>query len=433
MSIPDPYSARAYLRMAAICILVLILGLGGWAFGAQISSAVVAQGQIDIDPHRQIVQHPEGGVVTEIFVREGDSVSAGSLLIHLDTTSYLSERAILETRYLHSLAHRARLEAERAGDSIIRFPDDLMRRAGSDPAVQAQMTGQQDLLDARQQSLRSAEEQLTQRRKQVAQQIDGLDAQLRAIRRQRALVIKERDTHAALLERGLTQAARGLALDRELARLEGEIGALNAARATISERAQEAVAQVASLHAQHREETERALSEIRAVELELTERLKALDQRITARDVIAPIAGIVHDLQVTRPHTVLRAGDPALFLIPQDIELSITARVTPETVRQIHVGQTAVIVLPGPDMRATPQQTAQVSQISADRFTDELTQQPFFRVQLALDPQGLVGLDLQTLTPGQTVEVFFETGQRRPISYLTTPLTGFFRRALREG
>lgn len=433
MTAKDPYSARGYQRFAVACILGLLIGFGGWAVGAQLSGSVAASGEVDIDQHRHSLRHPEGGMIREILVTEGDVVASGQVLLRLEADQELSERAVLQMRHLDSLALRARLEAERDARSVIHFPAELVPAGHTPSAVTQALEDQQALLDARNAHRDAVKTQLTKRRAQIAQQIDGIDAQLRALEHQRLLVIEERETQATLQERGLTQMARGLALDRERARLEGDIGALQGARAGAQERALEAEAQITSLDTQHREEITRELGAIIAAERELAERLRALDIRIAARTLEAPIAGTVHGLQVTRAQTVLRAGEPALFLIPQDSQQIIVARVAPSSIRQVFEGQSALITLAGPAQRALPQLTARVIRISADRFTEEPTQQPYYRVELELEAHSHAALDSGVLVPGLPVEVFFETRKQRPISYLTEPLTAFFRHALREG
>ena len=433
MTPATPYSARGHLRFAASCILGLILGFGGWAFGVQLAGSVAASGEFDIDQHRFSLQHPDGGMVSEILVDDGDVVAPGQILLRLDREQDLSDRRLLEMRYFNTMAQRARLEAERDGADRISFPAALLDAGQDQTAIADAILGQQILLEARRANRATAKAQLATRRAQIAQQIDGFDAQLQALARQRLLVIEERETQAALHERGLAQASRGLALDREHARLDGEIGALRAARAAARERAQETEAQITSLSTAHREEVEARLREITADERELAERLRALDLRIAARTLDAPFAGTVHELQVTRPRTVLRAGEPALFLIPSDSQHMIVARVMPAAIRQVFPGQSAAVFIAGPSERATPQLTGRVTRISADKLTDQMTQQAYYRVDLELEPESLNVLEAGMLLPGLPVEVFFETRSQRPIQYLTAPLTNFFRHALREG
>lgn len=433
MSATDPYSARGHLRFAAACILGLILGFGGWAFGAQLAGSVAASGEIELDQYRYRLQHPEGGMVSEILVDDGDIVVPGQILLRLDSEQDFSERKILEMRHFSTTAQRARLETERDEKTDIAFRASLMAAARTQDAIADMIEGQRVLLAARRANRAAAKAQLVQRRAQIAQKIDGFDAQVQALARQRSLVIEERQIQSELQERGLTQAARGMALDREHARLDGEIVALRATQAAARESAREAEAQITLLRTAYREEIERELRDITAAEREFAERLRALDMRISERMIKAPIAGTVHGLQVTRPRSFLRAGEPALYLIPSDSTHMIVARVTPSDIRQVFPDQSTAIYIAGPSDRAIPQLTGRVTRISADRVTDKATQQVYYRVDLKLDPQSLDALAADKLLPGLPVEVFFATRTQRPIHYLTAPLTNFFRHALREG
>lgn len=430
MTPADAFSARPALRRAVLALMVLAFGFGGWAVGAQIAGAVIASGQIEIEGQRRIVQHPEGGSVAEILVHEGMQVRAGSPLIRLDDTHPRSELAILEARHAELLAQQARLEAERDGRDSIRIDPALQQAGDTYPHL---IAGQQDLLRARHDNMAAILAQLDQRRFQIAAQTEGLNAQLAALERQRALALQERSTQAELQARGLTQVARGLALDRELARIDGETGALLAARAAAAERDAETGQQILSVTAQQREEAERALREISAQLMELTERAQSLRYRIAAMELRAPVDGTVHGLQVTTPRAVLRPAEPALHIVPTERAVVVAARLPPSGVHQVRPGQSALVYLSGAPMRTTPQIFAQVVHVSADIFADDPGTAPHYRAELTLDAASLAALDPGMIQPGMPVELFFQTDLRRPISYLTAPLTAYFRRALREG
>jgi len=430
--VTDAFSARAPLRLAGYVIVVFAFGFGGWAIGTRISGAVAAQGQIEIALHHHVVQHPDGGVVDAILIAEGDAVTAGQPLIRLDTAQFQSEVTVLETRHFEILARQARLRAERDGTDLA-FPGNLQAAARTRSDVLAQMEGQASLLQARRETLDGITAQLLRRRVQIAAQITGLSAQLEALERQRHLVATERSTQAELVQRGLSQTARLSALDRDAARLDGEYGALLAERAAAAERDTETAQQILSLIVQHREEAERELREISAQELELAERLRALRAQIDRMTLRAPADGVVHGLQVTTLRAVLRPAEAALYIVPRDSPLIVVARLAPSAILQVWHGQQAVIMLSGNSGRKIPQIIANVVQISADAFTDANSGISQYKVELALDPHSAAISDTALLAPGMPVDVFFQTEMRRPISYLTQPLTYFFARALRDG
>ncbi len=426
------FSASFHLRLAALTLLVLVLGFGGWAAGARISGAVISMGHLDIKDRKQVVEHPEGGVIEAVLVNEGASVTAGEVLIRLDGAHLNSELALIEARYFELIARRARLEAERDGNPEIRLPDELRDGARRRDDLRAQIDGQARLLQARRDTTSGLITQLKQRRVQIMAQIDGITAQIEALQRQRALAEQERITQMELSQKGLARMAPVLALERELARLDGHAAALRADRAAAAERHEEIGQQILSLSAQLREEAERDLQEISAQLPELTERLRALHERIDRLELRAPTDGVVHDLQITTPRAVLRPAEPALFVIPQDQPWFITARIPPAAIDQVWIGQPAGVAFPGTGTRELPPLLADVVHISADAFLEQSTGNNYYRVELALTPDTIAALGERAILPGMPVDVFLQTGSHTPLQYLTRPLTSFFVRALRE-
>ena len=230
------YSARWYMALGLFSLLILVGGFGSWAVLANISGAIVASGHVEVDQNRQIVQHPDGGVVSEILVNEGDTVAAGDLLIRLDPTSLASDLSIVEGQLFEFMARRARLEAERDGSDTVTYDTELIRVAADRPEVLDLMDGQSRLFAARNASLEKEAEQLQKRRTQITTQVTGIDAQKASLETQILLIRKELVDQQSLLDRGLAQAARVLALQREEARLDGRRGELIASGAQALER-----------------------------------------------------------------------------------------------------------------------------------------------------------------------------------------------------
>ena len=267
-------------------------------------------------------------------------------MLQLDGTSLQSDLNVVENRLFEMLARRARLEAERDNAKTLSFPAELAALQTESPElagrIEALMAGQRSLLAARQETRDGLIAQLQQRRAQIDTQVEGITAQIAATDRQIALVAQERATQADLLERGLAQAARVLTLDREAARLQGARGALLAERASAAERQAEIAQQILSLGAQSREDAQTELREISATEVELFEqRPRAARSRFCAAGYPRPgVRGGLWACRVTTPRAVLRAAEPALFVVLQDRPLVISARVNPSDIDQVRAGQT---------------------------------------------------------------------------------------------
>lgn len=427
------WSARFPLILGAAALTLLLGGFGLWSVEARIAGAIIASGRVEVEQNRQVVQHPDGGMVAEVLVAEGESVAAGAVLIRLDPALLESERAIVEAQLLELLARSARLLAERDGAAALAPDAELAAAAGADTEARGMLDGQERLFAARRESLARQIAQLRQRQGQIARQIEGIAAQQAALDTQRALIGEELVAQKDLLAKGLAQVGRVLALQREEARLAGEIGDLLAREAEARERASEIDTQILGLESTRREEAIAELRDLQARLFELRERRRALDARLSRLDIRAPVAGAVHGLAVFGPGAVVRAAEPVLAIVPGDRPLIVTARVFATDIDSVHGGQAARLRFPAFDARQTPDVPGAVVKVSADAFSDEATGTSFYRVEVAPDPAAMATMGGVTLLPGMPVEVYLRTAERSPLGYLVKPLADYFNRAFRDG
>lgn len=420
------------MLLGGMAIAFLVGGVGVWASQSRIAGAVVAPGQVEVERQRQVVQHPDGGVVEDILVKDGATVAAGAPLIRLDGTLLRTEHAIVEGQYFEIMARRGRLEAERADADEIEFPKELVDEAANRDNLAGLIAGQRSLFTARRDTIRQSLDQLQKQRDQVSSQIDGIDAQIVALGQQRELIGEELEDQQTLLARGLAQASRVLALQREAARIDGQLGELQASRASAETRQTELDIQRLRLSAERREEAETELRDLGYRELELAERRRSLIEQIDRLEIRAPVAGIVYDLQVTTPRSVIRPADPLLFIIPQDRPLVIGARVATINIDEVQVGQPVVLRFSAFSSRTTPEIDGQLNRVSADAMIDEQTRASYYLAEVTIPPEELEKLGGLALVPGMPVEVYIQTGERSPLTYLLRPLTDYFNRAFRE-
>ena len=427
-------SARGPLIGGFLVLLILVGGFGVWAATTNIAGAVIASGRIEVDSNRQVVQHVDGGVVDEVLVEEGDTVEKDEVLLRLDPTFVATQLAITEDRLWETSARRARLEAERDGAEEIEFDSELLEAAETDLEVADVVEGQRNLFDARAVSRDSMKEQLTRRREQIVNQIDGIDSQSTALDRQADLIGQELSDQQGLLDRGLAQASRVLALQREEARMEGTSGELAAGRAEAEGRVTEIDLELLGIDTTLREEAITELRDIRAEELELLEQRRAQLSQQDRLVVRAPVGGVIYGMTVFGAGSVVRPAEPVLYIVPQDRPLVIAARVAPINVDEVYPGQTARLVLSAFDARTTPELDGQVVAVSADSFDDERSGVPFYRAEIVLSEGERARLgENRVLIPGMPVEAFIRTQDRTPLAYLVAPLTTYFTRAFREG
>ena len=426
-------SVRRQMILGLATVVFLLGGFGFWSATANISGAIVASGQVEVQQNQQVVQHIDGGIVAELLVNEGDLVSAGDTLLKLDDTRLKSRLNVIEGQLFELVARRGRLEAEQEGRETATFDPLLLEAAEVNPDVAARMTGQERVLAARMTSMEQEVEQLGERKEQIASQIRGIAAQQVAMARQLELISQELEDQQSLLERGLTQATRVLSLQREEARLEGQLGDLEARRASAAGQIVEIDLQIIRIGSRRIEEATTELRDLQFREFELREERADLLEQLNRLEVRAPVAGLIHDKQVFASSTVIRPAEPILFIIPQDRPLVVNARIAPNHIDEVFPGQNVMMHFSSFSQRTTPQLEGHVTRVSGDVFADDRTGVSFFRVEIQLNEGQLERLpEGAVLLPGMPVDSFIRTTDRTPLQYLVQPLTDYFSRAFRE-
>jgi len=433
MSDDNTWSAKTPLIGGLIALLILVGGFGTWSVLTNISGAVIASGQIEVEQNRQVVQHPDGGVVSDIMVQEGDIVDAGDVVIRLDDTLLASQKLITEGQLFELMARRGRLEAERDDLSEIVFDPDLVAEAETNPEAASLMEGQERLFRARITSIKQEIDQLAKRRQQIADQITGIIAQQAAMDTQAQLIKSELANQQDLLNKGLAQVSRVLALQREEASLAGRMGESIAGIAQSEGRITEIDIEILKLSTRKREEAITRLRDLQYRELELAEQRRSQAEQLSRLDITAPVSGIVYNMQVFTPRSVIRPADPVMFLIPQDRPLVIAAQVEPVHIDQVFPGQDVTIRFSALDARQTPEVFGKVTKVSADAFQNEATGIPFYRAEVILNQGEFARLpEGTTLIPGMPVETYIRTDDRTPLAYLVKPFMDYFNKAFRE-
>ncbi len=427
------YSARGFLCLGLLSLLILVGGFGIWSVGTQISGAIIASGRIEVDRNRQVVQHLYGGTVAQILVHEGDSILAGDPLIQLDDTLITSEISILERQLYEFMARRGRLESERDDLGAINFEKELVEVANRKSDIADLIAGQKRLFYSRKTSLQKEIEQFSRQKTQISDQIKGFEAQHAALTLQLELINEELSNQQNLLDRGLAQASRVLNLQREEAQLAGQIGELLANKAQAEGRMTEIDIEILKNQELRREEAISSLRDIQFKEMEILEQRNILRERQARLTIKAPVSGVVYGMNVFAERSVIRPADPLLYIVPQDRPLVIAAQVEPIHIEQVLVGQGVTLRFSTFDQRTTPELYGHVHQVSADIFVDETTQQSYYRAEILVnDGEHLKLPENLVLIPGMPVESFIKTQDRTPLAYLVQPFTDYLAKAFRE-
>lgn len=433
LSAAPRWPAGVPLGLGLVATVLLVGGFGLWSVTARLAGAVVAPGQVEVLSNRQVIEHPDGGVVGEILVKDGDRVAAGQVLLRLDGSRTRSELAIVTGQLKDLAARRARLEAERDGLQSVTFSPQVQAWAGDDSAFAAEVASERTLFRARLQALQQQTDLLSEQNKQIANRIQGTQAQLDAVNEQVTLVSAALADQKTLLAQGLAQASRVLDLERELANQQGQAGQLSAQIAELKGEATSNEISVLQLTTKRREEAVTQLRDIEAKQVQLAEQQLALTDTLSRLDIRAPVGGIVYGSKVFALHSVVRPADPLMYIIPQDQPLVVAARVAATHVDDIHPDQPVSLSFPAFDQHVTLPVTGHIQQISADVMTDEATHQSYYAVTVVPDPDALAALGPdRKLVPGMPVEAFIQTGTRSALNYLMHPLTVYFGRAFRN-
>jgi HlyD family secretion protein len=330
------------------------------------------------------------------------------------------------------LAKRSRLEAMRDDLAAVTFPEELLTRRTAEPAIDKILRGQEKLHAARLASVKGKIDQLKQQIGQVAEQVDGLTAQIASKERQSEFIKDELSGLQELMKKGLTPKTRVLALQREQARLEGERGELIASRAGSQSKAGEIKLQILQIGEEVLSQTLLDLREAEGKIAELSERRLAAKARLDRMVIKAPITGAVYQMMVHTVGGVITPAEPLMLITPEADDLVLQAQVAPQNIEQIAEGQKAHVRFPAFNSRITPEINAEVFSVSSDTSRFSAESPPFYDVRLRIPKSELAKLGTSKLKPGMPAEAFIQTTQRTPFSFLVKPLMDQIEHAWRE-
>jgi HlyD family secretion protein len=424
-------SIRRHVIAGVILVILLAGGVGGWAATSEIKGAVIAQGSIVVDSNVKKVQHPSGGVIGELHVRDGDRVRGGDVVVRLDDTVTRANLAIVTKGLNELLARKARLSAERDGAATVTFPPELTSRA-DDPDAAAAMASEIKLFELRRASREGQKEQFRQQVAQLGQEIQGLTAQQNSKTREIDLVQRELAGVRDLYQKNLVQLTRLTALEREAARLEGERGQLISSVAQSRGKIAEIQLKILQVDQDLSSDVGKELREVDAKIGEFVERKVTAEDQLKRIEIRAPQDGTVFQSTVHTVGGVISAGDAIMLIVPEADNLAVEAKVNPQEIDQLQIGQTALLRFTSFNQRTTPEIYGTITRISADTSTDQRTGVNFYTVRIGLSPEEIARLGDVKLVPGMPVEVFAQTADRTVLSFLAKPLLDQVKRSFRE-
>jgi HlyD family secretion protein len=424
------HATRRPLTVGLVSAVLLVFGVGGWAAATEISGAVIAAGKLVVDTNVKKIQHPTGGVVGELLVKEGDQVKQGDVLLRLDGTQARSSLAVVNKALDELAARQARFEAERDSATTLAFAPELTQRK-ADPEVAALMAGEKRLFEIRHTAREGQRAQLREQIKQLQRQIEGVEAQEAAKGKEIKILATELESVRILWKQNLVQISRVTALERDAARLEGERGALIAAIAQNRGKVAELELRIHQIDQDLSTEVGKELAEIRAKRAELTERRVAAEDQLRRIDLVAPQSGRVFQRTVNTVGGVIQAGEPAMLIVPESDSLMIEAKVPSHEIDQVKLGQGAVLRFAAFNQPTTPELDGEVVHIAADVTQDDKMSEPYYSVRIRVRDGELGRLAGLQLLAGMPVEAFIQTTPRTVASFLVKPLGDQLARAFR--
>jgi len=423
---------RPIRRLGYLIVIMVFVFFGGWSLLAPLGSAALAPGSVTVEGYRKTVQHLEGGIVKGIYVRDGDTVSKGQVLIELEDTSSRAQLETLRGQLFSALAREARLIAERDGKATVVYPASLVNAA--DPRAQEDMRVQNQSFAVRHRSRAGEIGILKEQRGQLLAKIEGIKAQRTSRSNLSNSLNKELVDFRAMLEEGYVEKQKVNELERRLAESEGDLGDFVANIATAQTQISEIELKILQIDKEFQREVIEELSKVQAELSELNEKTQWLQDTVTRTIIKAPEAGMVLGLTVHTLGAVIPPGGHLMDIIPQQEELVVEAQVSPIDIDRVHIGQSCEIRFSAFKSAKTPKVAGRLATLSADRLTDEQNKVSYFLARVEVDKTGLEDLRKRglILLPGMPAEVLINTGDRTFFEYLMQPLSNIFARSLIE-
>ncbi|QNM83786.1 HlyD family type I secretion periplasmic adaptor subunit [Sphingomonas sabuli] len=440
--LPEPEEAtlddpKRDIRIGLGIAILFFVVLLGWAALTPLDAAVRASGVISVSGNRQAVQHPTGGVVTALNVKEGQMVQSGAVLVELSAPETKAAERALTSDYLMLLAQRARLAAEQAGRSSLTPPAEYADLRPEDrPLAQQALRMQMGELRARSSSMSAQQSVLSQRERQLAEQGSGYSERRKTMVEQRRILDEELKGLRSIAEKGFASKNRVRALERAEAELRGQEAAMTAEMARAGEGMGETRMQSLSLVRSTQEEIATNMRETEARLSETLPKLIAVREQLERAQIRATATGRVVGLNVFTVGGVVAPGQTLMEIVPEDRRLVVQAQVNPADADNVYAGQEAQLHFESVRDKNLPLMNGTVTNISADSFSDEKTGQRYFRAEIEVPREDFEmiqrTLGQGQLRPGLPVDAMLSVRKRSALEYLLEPLTSSFRHALHE-
>ncbi|WP_425364196.1 HlyD family type I secretion periplasmic adaptor subunit [Candidatus Tisiphia endosymbiont of Hybos culiciformis] len=431
-------TARAPILFGVYIIIFFVLVGGVWGSLAPLDSAAVASGVVVTYSNKQVINHQEGGIIANIFVKQGDQIKTGDKLIELEDTKIKSQYEITLSQYRHALAAESRLIAERDNQDKIEFPE-LLTEATNLPEVARVIHTQESLFYSKKEVYKSETNALHQRIEQLNKKIEGMQA--RKIANVKSLeVVRDRlKAIHTLHEKGFSNKAALLEIEAKEANFKSEIAMTETEIAGTKHAIIESEISIINLQNKYTEKTLTELKDAQGQVAHLREQFNAYKDSLSRTVVKSPVDGIINVLNFHTIGGVIAPGTPIIEISPTNETLIIEARVPQKNIDSVHEGLLAKIRFSAFKSRTTPLFTGKVVRISPDTVQDRNQMQQgtetFYTAIIEIDMDEfnkIAKARKLELHPGMQAEVQIVTGTRTLLRYLLDPITDTMFRAFKE-
>lgn len=415
-------------------IIVIVIALGGflaWATLAPLTEGVVAMGTVVVDTEHKTIQHLEGGIIENLYVREGSEVKAGDVLVELSETQNRAQLELLESRYYGRLAEINRLNAERLLKEEISFSDDLVALR-DDPVIADILSVQENLFQVRRRQYYGQIEVLRYRITQLEEQVRGLEASRGALLREQTLIEQDLESLVALRDQQLIDEGVLINRQREYEQTIGRLGSLVADIAATRVKVGETRQEILQIEHGWGREVSDQINAAQQQWFETRERIASVSDVLQRTTIVAPQDGKVIGLSVHTLGGVIPPGSPIMNIVPTEDRLMVEGQVRPLDIDNVYPGQTARLRFSAFSWRTTPQVEGMVERVSPDAFRDEEAGNAYYIARIVVPEEEMAKLGDITIGPGMPVDIMFTGGERTAWSYLSDPLSDIMDKALVE-
>ena len=428
-----PTNDTRYIKFG-IWFLLLTLGtFTAWGTLAPLSSALIAPGEVMVDSYRKTIQHYEGGIVQEIFVRNGDLVKQGQPLIQLDNAQFQAQLENSFTRMQIFKAELERLTAEQSFADHVKYSQELLESAKDNQDIANALKQQDALLSARMSAYRQETEALETRLEQTGAQIKGINAQISGLEKQLALLAEEEEAYTTLYNEGLGDNKRARELNRSILQTQNQINSSQAEVARLKIQNTETQLQIATRKQDYLKDVGERLKQTQGNYFDILEKYQVAKDRVERSIIRAPEPGTIVDMKIHTVGSVANSGQPLMDLVPANDSFVVESKVAPRDINDLYIGQKADIRFSAFDARTTKVIEGVVINVSADRLLEQQDQAPYYLARIQVTEKGRSDMsDDMQLKAGMPAEVMIQRGERTLFNYLLKPLEDSFARSLKE-